>query len=112
MLQELMSNAASVQGNEINVSLVMTCMHDFSTKSLSLSSMSPTVNISGEISKYDAVRLINRPAKDPVQPIVIVDEDALFGHTVRHHPDTQQEHEEEHIHYLEDKDKDKGHICT
>lgn len=79
------------------------------TKSSSLSSMSPTVNISGEISKYDAVWLINCPAKDPVQPIVIVDQDALFGHTVRHHPDTQQEHEEEHIHYLEDKNKGHAH---
>lgn len=72
--------------------------------------MSPTVDISGEISKYNAVRLVNGPAKDPVQPIVIVDEDALFGHTVRHHPDTQQEHEEEHVLYLEDKDM--GRICT
>lgn len=65
-----------------------------------------TVNICGKIPKYDAVRLINCPAKNPVQPIVIVDEDALFGHAVRHHPDTQQEHEEEHIHHLEDKNVD------
>lgn len=65
-----------------------------------------TVNIVWKIPKYDAVRLINCPAKNPVQPIVIVDEDALFGHAVRHHPNTQKEHEEEHIRHLEDQNVD------
>lgn len=62
-----------------------------------------TVNISGEIPKYDEVWLVNGPADDPVQSIVVVDENALLGHTIRHDPDTQQEHEEEHIRHLKNK---------
>lgn len=68
--------------------------------------MSLTVNICGEIAKYDAVRLINCPPENPIQPGVVVDEDALLCHTVRHHPNTQQKHEEEQIRHLRGGGKD------
>lgn len=62
-----------------------------------------TINIFWEISKYDEVRFVNRPSQNPAQPVVVVDQNSLFGHTVGHHPDTQQEHEEEHVHHLHKK---------
>lgn len=48
-----------------------------------------TVNICWDIPKYDEVWFVKSPPEDPIQPILIVDEDALFGHAVRNHPDTQ-----------------------
>lgn len=67
----------------------------------SYTTLSLTVDICGKIPKYDAVWLIKHSAKDPIQPVVIVYEDALFGHPIRHHPDAQQKHEEEHVGHLE-----------
>lgn len=116
MLQESMSNAASAEGKD-SVLWVIVCICKrffflpvFHFKKLQFNykkrydlKTSLTINIWRKIPKYDKVRFINRPTDNPVQPILIVDEDALFGHTIRHHPDAQQEHEEEHIHHLEDK---------
>lgn len=68
-----------------------------------------TINVRGHVPKYDEVRLVHRPPDNPVQPVLIVDEDALLGHTVCHHPDTQQEHEEEHVHHLDNRQTDKNH---
>lgn len=62
-----------------------------------------TVNIFRKLAKYDEVWLVNHPTDDPSQTIFIVDEDALFGDAISHHPDTQEEHEEEHVHHLEDR---------
>lgn len=75
-------------------------------------SLSLTVDICGEIPKYDAVWLIKHSAKDPIQPVVIVYKDALFGHPIRHHPDAQQKHEEEHVRHLEDRNMDTFELNT
>lgn len=60
-----------------------------------------TVYISGEVAEYDEVGLIDGSADDPVQSVFIVNQNALLGHAVRNHPDTEQKHEEEQIHHLQ-----------
>lgn len=75
---------------------------DFQTQPHRHTTPSLTVNIRGKFAKYDAVRLVEDSTEDPGQAVVVVDQDALLGHAVCHHPDAQQEHEEEHVFHLED----------
>lgn len=60
-----------------------------------------TINVGGDVAKYDEVGLVYGPPENPLQSTVVVDQDTLLGYAVSHHPDTQQEHEEEHVHHLE-----------
>lgn len=60
-----------------------------SIRQLHSTTVSLTVDVCGEIPKYDAVWLIKHSAKNPIQAVVIVYKNALFGHAIRHHPDAQ-----------------------
>lgn len=64
-----------------------------------------TVYISGDAAENDEVGLIDGSADDPVQSVFIVNQNALFGHAIRHNPDTEQKHEEEQIHHLQREEK-------
>lgn len=106
-LHELLSNSLSAREKTLKVrpplrnQLQVHTNHNFPHMINTRTLFSLTFKIFGEISKYNEVGLINSPTEDPVKPILIMDEDALFGNTVRHNPDTQHKHEEEHIHHLE-----------
>ena len=95
MLHASMSNAASSRVTR-QVFLFKAAVEQLNTLSL-------TVDICGKIPKYNPVWLVKHSTENPVQTVVIVYEDALFGHAIRHHPDAEQKHEEEHIGHLKDK---------
>ena len=59
-----------------------------------------TVNVVGDNPEYEEVGLVHHTPYYPAQPFLVVDYDALLGNPICHHPDTQQEHEEEQVLHL------------
>ena len=59
-----------------------------------------TVHVTGHLAEHGQIGLVDDRAEDPPPAVLILPEDSLPGHTEGHHPDSEEEQEEEHVDQL------------